>query len=322
MTQAPQQTQTQQPNHSTDQQPSGSTYESKKQEIYKNFQNNGALDSDGNIITDAQRKGSPGTEPDVTKSNDKPKEEGAPSSSEASDNIFDALEKEGTKSLNPNAWEWGEGVKGDGEKPDWLRKEFKSAQDQAKAYNSLVKKFGDFKGAPDNYDFKNVENTEFHVHAESENAKKFVALAKEMQLSQDGFDKLLNLFNKSVAPTFKGQGQRPIDSSQEIAKLGEGGREKVQILDTWLRNNHTDQYGTFRKMMRTADDINALWSLRQMTTGNEDKHTSIMHRSNPTSAEQQQKNLRAQLKEAIDSKDPAKKDAVMQKYRETFSNQS
>lgn len=236
------------------------------------------------------------------------------------DNLLDAVEIETNKITNPNDWEWGEGLKGEGKKPDWIRKEFKSVQEQAKAYNALVKKFGDFHGAPENYDFSTVENSEFHVHSEAQNSKEFTKLAKDMGLSQDGFNKILGFFNKQVAPTFKGKGAQPIDSAAEIAKLGEGGREKVQILNTWLMNNHPESYGTFKKMMRTAEDIKAFFQLRNATTSKEESSNSIMHRSTPFNLESAHQNAKSELAEALKSRDPIAKERAMAKYKTIFNN--
>lgn len=234
------------------------------------------------------------------------------------DNLLDAIEMESNK--NPNEWHWGEGVKGDGKKPDWMRKEFKSAEDQAKAYNALVKKFGDFSGAPENYDFSSVENSEFHVHPEANNSKEFVKIAKEMGLSQEGFQKIMTFFNKNVAPTFKGQGQAPIDSQAEIAKLGEGGKEKVKVLDQWLQNNYPENYGTFRKMLKTADDIKAFLSLRQNIVSSEDNTGSLNFSPKPYSQRTAHENVKSELAAAIKSGDSAAKERAMSKYREVFSN--
>lgn len=299
-------------NHSTNPKPSVSTFDTAKQNIqttWDNLQNNTPILSNTPAIIESARNeiavNSPVTKTDATKGE--------------VDNIFDALHNEENKGALPGEWSWGDGLKGEGKKPEWIRKEFKTVEAQAKSYNELIKKFGDFHGAPEAYDFKNVENTEFHIHAEADNSKKFAAIAKEMGLSQDGFEKILGFFNKTVAPTFKSNGAKPVDSYAEIAKLGENGKEKVKILDQWLMNNHPENYQTLRTMMKTADQINAFWSMREMTSSKEEGHLSIMHRSNPQGLEQQHASLKSELARALKEGDETQKEAIFAKYTNLFN---
>ena len=47
------------------------------------------------------------------------------------------------------AWLWGEGVEGSGDKPEWLKdSKYKSVSEQAKAYSELEKRLGGFVGTP------------------------------------------------------------------------------------------------------------------------------------------------------------------------------
>lgn len=306
-----------QQNHSADQKPSASTIDTQKADIFAKMQ---AIEESRGLTSDRPQNAAPKAQEQAGISEEQMNTK-QPEKALEVDNLLDAVEIENNKTTNPNDWEWGEGLKGDGKKPDWIRKEFKSVQEQAKAYNALVKKFGDFHGAPENYNFSSVENSEFHVHAEAQNSKEFTKIAKDMGLSQDGFNKILGFFNKQVAPTFKGKGAAPIDSAAEIAKLGEGGREKVQILNTWLMNEHPESYGTFKKMMRTADDIKAFFQLRNATTTkDQESSNSIMHRSTPFNRESAHQNAKAELAAALKSNDPLDKERAMAKYKTIFSN--
>jgi hypothetical protein len=237
----------------------------------------------------------------------------ATESKTSANNLLDAIEE--AEKRDPNEWDWGNGVKGEGPKPDWLRKEFKSSEDQAKAYNALVKKFGSFEGAPEDYDFSTVRNPDLNIHEDGDNAKAFAKMGKEMGLSQDGFNKILHFFNTKVAPSFKGEANRPVDSAVEIAKLGDGGREQIRVLDTWLKNNIPEHYGQFKQMMRTAQDIKAFLAIRQAAIGGMGDHASAStHQSVVRSHEEVREGLRLEMIQAKKEGNRAKEEQLFNKY--------
>lgn len=219
--------------------------------------------------------------------------------------------------VSEKEWSWNDKTKGEGDKPDWMKKEFKSVEQQARAYNDLVKKFGSFHGAPESYDFSSVENSEFHVHPEAANSKKFTEIGKELNLSQDGFNKILDFFNKAVAPTFKAGGQARIDSRAEIAKLGADGAQQVQVLDQWLKNNFSDSYQHLRGMMKTSEHIKAFQKVRSSMLKGTTDH-AIYHENGGMNPAQVQQNLRNELAEAMRGNDPIRKQQVLEKYKQTF----
>jgi len=233
-------------------------------------------------------------------------------------NIFDALEEEEKKESSASGWKWSEKFEGEGEKPEWLRKDFKTVEAQAKAYNDLVKKFGALTGAPESYDFKNVENSKYHVHSEAENSKEFAKIAKEMNLSQSGFEKILKFFNEKVAPTFKNSGSPSIDSKAEIAKLGDGGVDKIKTLDTWLKNTQKENYQVLRNMMRSAEEINALWSLRRLTIASDTSESTTSPSIGSQSKADRHAYLQSRLKAVLQSGNQEEKNKLMQEYREVF----
>jgi len=49
-------------------------------------------------------------------------------------------------------WFYTDGVKGNGDKPEWLADKYKSVADKANGYSEIQKKFSNFTGAPEKYD--------------------------------------------------------------------------------------------------------------------------------------------------------------------------
>src|SRR6056297_936228 len=85
-------------------------------------------------------------------------------------------------------WMFAEGYAGVGDKPEYLKENFKSVSAQAEAYVELEKKFGSFTGAPkDGYELpENLDKEDALV----EEVMKF---GTEHNMSQDGFNQLMEL---------------------------------------------------------------------------------------------------------------------------------
>ena len=87
----------------------------------------------------------------------------------------------------PTDWFWAEGVKGEGARPDYLPEKFTTVADAAKARAELEKKLGAFTRAPEAYAVEHLG-----LDPEQHTLKELIGLSKELNMSQDGFDKLIS----------------------------------------------------------------------------------------------------------------------------------
>ena len=151
-------------------------------------------------------------------------------------------------------WLWADGMRGEGEKPDWLKSRYNSVADQAEAYTELEKKFGEFKGAPkDGYNFDDIDSIDPDNPLISHFSKTF----KDMNLSQDGFNRILSEFESLQ------QNMSSVDVAEEMKKLGPQGQEMIKQTSQWVANNlPKDIAATVHTWIQTADDFRALDTIR------------------------------------------------------------
>ncbi len=164
------------------------------------------------------------------------------------------------------SWWWDKSTPGNGDRPDWLPVQFKSAEDAARSYSELSKKVGT---APDNYDWSQGKSW---VEPEYEPMQELAAFAKSKHVPQDVFDKMLNTVGKYL-DEFK------IDYAEEKAALGDKAEERVKTINNWAKSNFSeDTFHALTANMQTADAVKAIEEIRtkmieNMTTiptGNED----------------------------------------------------
>lgn len=151
-------------------------------------------------------------------------------------------------------WYLAEGVKAEGEKPDWLKERYNTVADQAKAYIDLEKMVGEFRGAPkDGYQFDHIEG----VNTDDPMIKHFSETFKELNLSQAGFDRILTEFNdlQTKATT--------ASMEEEIRSLGPNAKAEINELNQWVNNTFDKETAdTVRTWVATAGDFKALQALR------------------------------------------------------------
>lgn len=105
----------------------------------------------------------------------------------------------------------------EGERPEWLPEKFKTADDMAEAYKHLESKFGSFTGAPEKYEVTKPEGIDFEFYENSEfGIDKFQDMAKEMNLDQEGFDKVMNFYINSESQRASMEMKAREDSVYEV----------------------------------------------------------------------------------------------------------
>lgn len=151
-------------------------------------------------------------------------------------------------------WAWSEGLKGDGDKPEWLNGRYKSVADQAKAYTELEKRFGEFKGAPkEGYQLEAIEGLE----ADSPLLQQFSKTFAELNLSQSGFERVVNEFVNTHAAIAQA------NAAEEMKKLGPQGQQMIKETNQWIQNNFPPEVGkAVQGWIMTAEDIKALDIIR------------------------------------------------------------
>jgi hypothetical protein len=179
------------------------------------------------------------------------------------------------------AWYYDENTPGEGERPEWLKEKYKSAADQAKAYNEIEKKLGKFQGAPEEYDLALPDNPEFSFEQGDPVLDEFLTFAKESNASQEFVTKALQQYIKAqefYAP----------DPQVEIEKLGINAKTEVSQLTEWANQRLTkDEFETFKGLVTTADAFRVIQKLRRVTTSQNETAVTNNIKSEPQVSERQ-----------------------------------
>jgi len=217
-------------------------------------------------------------------------------------------------SADSSLWKWSENKDGEGPKPAWMRENFKSVEEQAKAYGELVKKFGSFEKAPEAYDINGIENAQYQIVNGDKNFEQFKDIAKEMNMSQDGLSKIVKFFNEKVAPTFKPESQA-INFEEEAKKLGDNWQEKLGILSQWSKNHIPQKAEQFKNMIKTAEDAQVLLDILEKVSGEVSiPDSQSMGWQNSVN----ESDLKSELATSLKDRDPDKFRLVQQKYEKLF----
>ncbi len=153
-------------------------------------------------------------------------------------------------------WMYDENKPGEGERPEWLKEKYKSAVDQAKAYNELDKKLGKFKGAPDEYDLTIPDMPDFKFEQGDPILQEFLDFAKESNASQE-------FVSKTLAQYIKGQQFYAPNPDEEMAKLGVNAKVEINQLSEWASQRLTkEEHQVFKSMVTTADAFRVLQKLK------------------------------------------------------------
>jgi hypothetical protein len=138
-----------------------------------------------------------------------------------------------------------DGVKGDGERPEWYKGDkYKTVAEQAKAYTELEKQFGSFTGAP-----KDGYATPEGIESEDELFNQLVEFGKETNMSQQGLEKAWELLSTQAGVS------QEVNQEAEMAKLGDNASERLQQVDTALKNKLGAKYDDVAPLITTAEDV-------------------------------------------------------------------
>ena len=162
------------------------------------------------------------------------------------------------------------------ERPEWLLDKYmaegrsleEAQAEQAKAYTELQGRFGSFTGAPDEYDLSlSEELVEAGIELDTEDQllQEFMGFAKESNMSQDGFSKMLNLYSQQEIA--KGQALDEYKAEQ-MKELGAGADARIQnIVDWGSKNLDPEIYQGLQSMATSAEAVKTIESLINLTQG-------------------------------------------------------
>jgi hypothetical protein len=166
------------------------------------------------------------------------------------------------KGVSAEEWMLSEGVRGEGESPDWFKSDkYSSVADQAKAYTGLESKLGSFTGAPeDGYSVNINEDLGVDIPEGDQLLGAFNNWASESGLSQDAHTELLNLYISNSMETEQG------DVESEIKKIGDNADNRIQDMVQWGKANLDDnEYETLQNLAVTSNGFHLLEKMRSMS---------------------------------------------------------
>ena len=159
-------------------------------------------------------------------------------------------------------------VAGEGEPPDWFKSEkYKTISDQAKGYKELESRFGSFTGAPDEY--TPVELSEefkergVEIAADDPLLEKAIQLGKELNMNQEGFEKMITLYAETIAAENIAMQDY---QNEQMRSLGQNAESRINNLNAWASANlPTELMEGFQHMATTAESVKALEKIVAMT---------------------------------------------------------
>ena len=211
---------------------------------------------------------------------------------------------------------------GDAERP-WFRKDkYENTDDQAKAYNDAAKMVGEkseLQGAPEgDYELTMPEGVEGEFIADDPLMASFTEVAKEMNLSQESFDKILHAYLSGES------GAMQTNVETEIKALGENADRRLQDLsDFGIANLDQTTYDAFRNVATTAAGVQVLEAMMGLTKDHKIPDGNNLELGNSGETPSSLKEMRAKQDDhgnLLMSMDPAYKKKVDKAYNDYYGS--
>lgn len=156
----------------------------------------------------------------------------------------DSASQEQTPSNEPS-WFLDDSTPGQGPRPDWLPSKYKKVSDLAKSYSEAEKRLGGFTGAPEAYDLASLE-----LDGEQHLVKELTAVAKELNMSQEGLNKFLGRFTSA----HETESQMHLD--EQVKKLGKDGERMLTEFNNWSKDHlQAEEQEVIKDWVRSAEDL-------------------------------------------------------------------
>lgn len=167
-------------------------------------------------------------------------------------------------------WFIDDNTPGQGARPDWLPTRYKKVSDVGRAYTELEKKFGAFTGAPENYDIASLEIDENQL-----TVKELAAVAKEMNMNQEGFQKILGRLTSAQET----EAQMHLD--EQVKSLGKDGERMLTEFKNWNKDYlPPEEQEVVKEWVKTADDLKTFNRIMAHTHMSAVPTTQTMHMAN------------------------------------------
>lgn len=174
-----------------------------------------------------------------------------------------------TAVVEESGWNWNSDLPGSGDAPDWLNTaKYNDVSEQAKAYKELESRFGGFTGAPDEYsaalpeDLVLPEGVEFEFDDQDPIFQAIAPVAKELNMSQEGLNKMLGAYFGATAEQMQQEMISDADYVQkELASIPQG-EQRASQMNAWAKSNlPEDQYEAF---LNAATDTTSMLMLEAL----------------------------------------------------------
>lgn len=168
-----------------------------------------------------------------------------------------------------------EGQQQEHERPEWLLDKYatdgktvdEATAEQAKAYKELSGKFGAFTGAPEEYAevalSDELKEMGIEISADDpmlEAAKEF---AKESNMSQEGFNGMVNLYAMQQVAEQKAQAEY---KEQQLKALGPNANSRIENIQQWANKNlDPETIQGLEQIATSAESVKAIERLISMT---------------------------------------------------------
>lgn len=149
-------------------------------------------------------------------------------------------------------WYIDEGIPGPGPRPEWLEPKFKHMKAVTQSLKELERKLGSY-STPESYDFSSFGDD---LNVESPIIAQLTNKAKAHKLSQESFNDIVGEmvnYHKSLMPNM----------DEEIAKLGDNPKHRLNVVDNWVSNNLSPKAAeTLGRIAYTADVVEMIDEIR------------------------------------------------------------
>jgi len=149
------------------------------------------------------------------------------------------------------------------ERPEWLLDKYlaegktteDAIKDQAKSYKELQSKLGSFTGAPEKYEVvlaQEIKDAGFDIDSESDMLKDAIEFAKESNMSQDGFNKMIELWATNELAVANAQKQ----AIEESFKSLDNAQSRINNISAWANKSlPADLVGELDGMLTTPESV-------------------------------------------------------------------
>jgi len=168
---------------------------------------------------------------------------------------------------DPQPWHLAEGIEGQGDRPEFFKADkYANITEQAKAYSELEAKLGAFAGAPEEYEIAisdELKEGGIEIDADDPIMSSAIEFAKSINMNQDGFHGMINLYGMAKLAEAKALDEKMAD---EFKALGDKAEARIESLNQWASANlPTGMIDGFKEMVVSADGVKAMEQIISLT---------------------------------------------------------